>query len=374
MQPRSPNCPISPLALITTDNVPADWADEWAELLAGSRHAGVPQYTSGSTTSRGVIVTHGNLMHNSGLIYRHLAHFPDGVGVHWLPPYHDLGLIGGIVQTLYAGARCVFMPPLAFLQDPFLWLRAISHYRAHTSGGPNFAYDLCARRVTPEQKATLDLSCWQVACNGAEPIHAGTLQRFVEAFAECGFRPETFYPTYGLAESTLLVTGGDAKAAPVYLDVDAEALKRNRFAPARAGALAKTLVGCGRSVPGQELVIVDPNTLERCSADAVGEIWVSSPSVAHGYFAKPEDTERVFHAKLRDGTGPFLRTGDLGFLRSDGELFVTGRLKDLCIIRGRNVYPQDVERTVGDCHASLLPDGGAVFTVEEEGTSCSCTS
>lgn len=369
MQPALRELPdLAKLRWITTDNVAADWADEWAEPRLNADTPAFLQYTSGSTTSpRGVVVTHGNLMHNSGLIYRYLHSHPDGVGVQWLPPYHDLGLIGGIVQTLYSGACCAFMPPIAFLQDPFLWLKAISKYRAHTSGGPNFAYDLCVRRVTPEQKATLDLSCWQVAGNGAEPIHAPTLQRFAETFAECGFRPEAFYPTYGLAESTLFVTGGDWQTAPIYLDADSDALKRNRFAAARANQPKKTLVGCGKSVPGQELVLVDPNTMDRCGPDQVGEVWVKSPSVAKGYYNKPEDSERVFGAKLRDGSGPFLRTGDLAFLRN-GELFITGRLKDLCIIRGRNIYPQDVERTVGTCHESLQPDGGAVFTVEEEGT------
>ena len=255
------------------------------------------------------------------------------------------------MQTLYSGGCCVFMPPIAFLQDPFLWLQGDFALSAHTSGGPNFAYDLCVRRITPEQKATLDLSCWQVACNGAEPIHAPTLQRFRRDVCRVRFPGRGVYPTYGLAESTLLVTGGDWQSAPVYLEADADALKRNRFAAARAGMSAKTLVGCGNSVAGQELAIVDPNTLDRCGADQVGEIWVSSPSVAAGYFNKPEESERVFRARLRDGTKPFLRTGDLGFLRG-GELFVTGRLKDLCIIRGRNIYPQDVEQ-----HGRRLPRG-----------------
>lgn len=369
MQPMLASLPsLASLRWITTDNIPADWADEWREPALTPDAPAFLQYTSGSTSApRGVVVTHGNLMHNSGHIYRHFNHQPDSVGVQWLPPYHDMGLIGGIVQTLYSGGCCVFMPSLAFLQDPFLWLRAISRYRAHTSGGPNFAYDLCVRRITPEQKATLDLSCWRIAGNGAEPVHAATLQRFAETFAECGFRPQAFYPTYGLAESTLLVTGGDWQAAPITFDADPDALKKNRVAPARAGMPGKTLVGCGRSVPGQQLLIVDPQTLTPCPPDRVGEIWVASASVADGYFNKPEESDLTFRAKLSDGSGPFLRTGDLGFVRN-GELFVTGRIKDLCIIRGRNIYPQDVERTAGMCHTSLQPDGAAVFTIEEEGT------
>lgn len=369
MRPALQDLPdLAKLRWLTTDHVAAEWAEEWNEPTLAPDMPAFLQYTSGSTTSpRGVIVTHGNLMHNSAAIYRSLGHGPTTCGVHWLPPYHDLGLIAGIVQTVYAGAWCIFMPPIAFLQDPYLWLWAISHYRAQSSGGPNFAYDLCVRRITPEQKATLDLSCWQVAANGAEPVNPATLRRFTEAFAECGFRPEVFYPTYGLAEATLLVTGGDWRAAPVYLDVEPDALKRNRVAPTRASSQARTLIGCGRALPDQQVVIVDPESRTRSAPDHIGEIWVSGPSVARGYFGKPEESDRVFRAALADGSGSFLRTGDLGFIHN-GELFVTGRRKDLCIIRGRNIYPQDVEATVGGCHDALLPDASAVFTVEQQGT------
>jgi acyl-CoA synthetase (AMP-forming)/AMP-acid ligase II/acyl carrier protein len=369
MQPALKELPdLARLRWLTTDHVAAEWADDWNEPTPAPDAPAFLQYTSGSTTSpRGVVVTHGNLLHNSAAIYRCLGHSPATCGVHWLPPYHDLGLIGAIVQTVYSGVWCIFMPPIAFLQDPYLWLWAVSHYRAQSTGGPNFAYDLCVRKITPEQKATLDLSCLQVAANGAEPVNPATLRRFAEAFAECGFRPDAFYPTYGLAEATLLVTGGDCRAAPVNLDVDADALKRNRVAQARAPSQAKTLVGCGRSLPDQQVLIVDPESKTCLASDHVGEVWVSGPSVARGYFGKAEESDQIFRASLADGSGSFLRTGDLGFLHN-GELFVTGRRKDLCIIRGRNIYPQDVEATVGGCHDALLPDGGAVFTVEQQGT------
>jgi 8-amino-7-oxononanoate synthase len=360
---------LSALSWLTTDDLADHWAEEWCEPDLMPDTPAFLQYTSGSTTSpRGVQVTHGNLMHNSAQIHRLLGHSPDKCGVQWLPPYHDLGLIGGIVQTVYSGGWCIFMPPLAFLQDPYLWLRAISRYGAYTSGAPNFAYDLCVRRVSAEQKATLDLSCWRAACSGAEPVRAETLRRFAKAFAPCGFQAGAFYPTYGLAEATLLVSGGAVAAAPAFLSLDAEALGHNRVEVVDPKeAKAQTLVGCGRCMPDQKIAIVDPERLSRSPSGRVGEVWVAGPSVAQGYWAQPAESARTFQAFLADtGEGPFLRTGDLGFLH-DGELFITGRLKDLLIFHGRNHYPQDIEQTVECCHPRLRPNGGAAFSVDVEG-------
>ncbi len=313
------------------------------------------QYTSGSTADpKGVMVTHANLLHNERMIGEAFGMDEDSVVVGWLPLYHDMGLIGNVLQPLYAGARCVLMPPVAFLQRPMRWLEAISHWRATTSGGPNFAYELCLRKASPEALAGVDLTSWRVAFNGAEPVRAATLERFAETFAPCGFRPEAFYPCYGLAEATLFVSGGVRGRRPRISSV---------AAPRRD-------VSCGRAWMGQRLAIADPETGLELPPGSVGEIWLSGPSVARGYWGNEEATERDFNAWLLTpdgpGGGPFLRTGDLGFL-TDGELYVTGRLKDLVILRGRNHYPQDLELTAEASHPDLRSGGGAAFSVEIEG-------
>ncbi len=350
-------------------------ADAWRAPKTDADDLVFLQYTSGSTqTPKGVMVSHGNLLHNSEVMRRLFRHGPDSCGVIWLPPFHDMGLIGGLLQPLYAGFPVVLMTPGAFIQRPRRWLEAVSRYRATTSGGPNFAFELCVERVTAGTKpaAGLDLGSWRVAVTGSEPIRAETLERFSRAFAPAGFRREAFFPSYGLAEATLLVSRrllrrGDAGSV-------------GRFSARRFGAGTppgcprrrpttpggKDLVSCGAVAPDEEVVIADPETRRRCGAGEVGEIWVRGPSVAHGYWNRPEETAAAFHARLDDGGGPFLRTGDLGFLRG-GELFVAGRIRDLIIIRGANVYPQDVERTVGACHPSLRPDGAAAFAVEADG-------
>jgi acyl-CoA synthetase (AMP-forming)/AMP-acid ligase II len=332
------------------------------------------QYTSGSTSApKGVVITHANLVHNSARIQRAFRTGPESRGVFWLPLYHDMGLIGGVLQTLYCGGTSMLLSPVAFLQRPVRWLEAISRTRATISGGPDFAYDLCIRKVTSEQRGTLDLSSWDLAFDGAEPIRPETLRRFVEVFGPCGFRREAFYPCYGLAESTLIVSGGQDPEHPDGRAFRGAELDRGRVVEAETGTdtrLAgdpRVIVGSGRSAPDQTLVIADPDTLASCPADRVGEIWVSSPSVAAGYWNRPEETERAFRARLSDTRqGPFLRTGDLGFLK-DGVLYVTGRLKDLIVIRGRNYSPHDLEWTVEQSHPSLRPSSGAAFSVEADG-------
>ncbi len=323
------------------------------------------QYTSGSTAApKGVMLTHANLLHNSRLIQRCFEHTPDSRGVIWLPPYHDMGLIGGILQPLYVGFPVTLMSPIDFLQQPLLWLQTISQIGATTSGGPNFAYDLCVRKSTPEQRAMLDLGSWSLAFNGAEPIRPATLERFVAAFGPCGFRREAFYPCHGLAEATLIVTGGSKGHAPIVQGFDGGALEQHRVLTDVAG---RSLVGNGVAQPEHTVQIVDPARLMGCAPGEVGEIWVAGPSVAQGYWEQPDQTERTFQARLADtGAGPFLRSGDLGFLR-EGELFVTGRLKDLIIIRGRNYYPQDIELTVEQSHAALRPGCCAAFMAEVAG-------
>jgi acyl-CoA synthetase (AMP-forming)/AMP-acid ligase II len=357
------------LRLQAVDEVANGMEDEWTEPAVTRDSLALLQYTSGSTAMpKGVMLTHGNLLYNSGLIRRCFHHTTESCGVIWLPPYHDMGLIGGVLQTVYAECSCVLMSPISFLQRPFNWLQAISRYKATTSGGPDFAYDLCLRRISPEQRATLDLTSWEVAFDGAEPIRAATLERFAAAFESCGFRREAFYPCYGLAEATLIVAGGEKEAAPVFRTFQSEALARKEAIEAVDGQSGgQTLVGCGQNLPGQRIVIADPETLIPCQPAQVGEIWVQGPAVAKGYWNQPEETQRTFRALLAStGQGPFLRTGDLGFFHW-GELFIIGRLKDLIIITGRNLYPQDIEETVEKSHPRLRSGCGAAFSINLNG-------
>ena len=355
---------------LCTDQLPPGAEQSWTAPDVHGDTLAFLQYTSGSTgTPKGVMLTHANLMHNSALIAYAFEHTRSGSGVFWLPSYHDMGLIGGILQPMYIGQANVLLSPMSFLQKPYRWLKAISKYRCTISGGPNFAYDLCVRKITAEQRATLDLSRWCLAFNGAEPVRAETIEQFAEAFAPCGFRREAFYPCYGMAEATLIISGGFRASLPVVRTFDAQSLECNQVVDALAEEEgARELVGSGGTLLDQRIVIAHPEELVSLAPDQVGEIWVSGPSVAQGYWNRPEVTANIFHAYLKDtGEGPFLRTGDLGFMQ-DGELFITGRLKDLIIIRGRNYYPQDIELTVGQAHSRLRPDNGAAITVDIDGT------
>ncbi|MBV9688914.1 MAG: AMP-binding protein [Ktedonobacteraceae bacterium] len=355
--------------LLTTDTIDSTIEQQWHDPGIDSDSLAFFQYTSGSTdTPKGVMVTHGNLLSNLSLVARYCQHPPKAHGVTWLPLYHDLGLIGGVIQPLYSGFESTVFSSAAFLQRPIRWLQAISRTQATISGGPNFAYDLCIRKITPEQKAALDLSHWEIAANGAEPVRAETLERFAEAFACCGFRPEAFYPCYGLAEATLVVSAGQKGSFPTVRTFQGTALENNQVVEATAeDKKTITLVSIGQSFSNQKVVIVSPDTLMTCGPARVGEIWVSGSSIAQGYWRRPEETEQTFRAYLADtGEGPFLRTGDMGFLL-DGELFIAGRLKDLIIIRGSNHYPQDIEQTVEQSHGALRPNCCAAFSVDMDG-------
>ena len=360
---------LASLHWLASDDIPVNGGANWrAPIITGDTLA-LLQYTSGSTSSpKGVMISHSNVMHNLTLMRHGFQIDHSSRGVFWLPGYHDMGLIGAILEPLYLGSAPILMSPASFFQRPVCWLEAMTRFKATIGGGPNFAYDLCVDKITPEQRATLDLSNWQLAFCGAEPVHFETLERFANTFAACGFRREAFYPCYGLAEGTLFVSGGVGPAQPKLQTVQETGLAQNRIIEAAAGeANAKTLVGCGQALLDQKIIIVHPETMAQCPPDQVGEIWVSGPSVAQGYWNRPEETERVFRAYLADtGEGPFLRTGDLGFLHG-GELFMTGRLKDLIIIRGRNYYPQDIELTVEQSHPALRPGCGAAFAVEVGG-------
>ncbi|MEO8816118.1 MAG: type I polyketide synthase [Mycobacterium sp.] len=328
------------------------------------------QYTSGSTSApKGVVLTHGNLVHNLEAIYQAWGDRIDGAvnAVFWLPPYHDMGLIGGLLSTLNVGGHAFLMPPTAFIKRPMRWLEALSRNRGTITVAPNFAYDMCVELSSPQERAALDLSSWATAMCGAEPVRTATLDNFAEAFRPAGFRPEAFLPVYGLAEGTLLVSGGSDSPVPLVQHIDRVALRDNHVRDvAPQDSTAATLVGCGKPRGGQRVVIVDPATRLARPPDEVGEIWVSGGSVAHGYWGAPELSEETVGATLSDtGEGPFLRTGDLGFLRA-GELFVTGRNKDLIIIRGNNHYPNDIELTVQNTNPALLRGRGAVFSVAPE--------
>ncbi|MBA3947173.1 MAG: amino acid adenylation domain-containing protein [Herpetosiphonaceae bacterium] len=357
------------LRWIATDVLDEADGTEWQMPTIKPETLAFLQYTSGSTAApKGVMLTHGNLMHNLQQIQRRFEDDTTSRGLIWLPPYHDMGLIGGILQPLHTGFPVTLMAPISFLQRPLRWLEAVTRYHATTSGGPNFAYELCARKVTPEQLAMLDLSSWRVAFTGAEPIRAATLEQFAAAFAPCGFRMEAFYPCYGLAEATLIVSGGKRTRPPVIEAFDGAALEQNRVVAVEGTEPGtRTFVGCGQIIADQQLLIADPQTHLRCQTGEIGEIWVAGPSVAQGYWQQPATSAETFGAYLRDGErGPFLRTGDLGFVHND-ELFVASRIKDLIIIRGRNHYPQDIELTVERCHPALRASGGAAFSVEVDG-------
>ncbi|CAN2039052.1 Fatty acyl-AMP ligase [Candidatus Magnetomoraceae bacterium gMMP-15] len=353
---------------IASDNTKDSFADNWKEPDIKSGNLAFLQYTSGSTGEpKGVMVSHGNLIHNSELIKQAFGNTEQFIGVGWLPFYHDMGLIGNILQPVYIGAPCILMPPMAFLQKPVCWLQAISKYKATTSGGPNFAYELCVKKVTPEQIKSLDLTSWKAAFNASEPIYVETFKKFAETFKSCGFQEKAFYPCYGLAEATLAVSGGLNSKPPIIVNVDKTALTQNKviFCENKQDN-AQTIVGSGRTWLDQKILIVDPETLKKCPPNKIGEIWVKGQSVAKGYWNNTEQTEKIFNAYLLDtDEGPFLRTGDLGFMK-DAELFVTGRIKDLIIIRGKNHYPQDIEFTVGKSHPAFPPGYCAAFSIEKQ--------
>jgi acyl-CoA synthetase (AMP-forming)/AMP-acid ligase II len=343
-----PEQPLARVPWIDVDEAAADGAP--AAARPHRDDLAFLQYTSGSTRDpRGVMLTHANLLANSEFIARAFGHSPESIGFIWLPPYHDMGLIGGILQPLYLGTSSVLTSPVAVIKQPMRWLEGVSRYRATTSGGPNFAYDACVRRLDPEALERLDLSSWEVAFNGAEPIRPSTIQSFSDAFAPCGFRRSAFFPCYGLAEATLMVTA-PAKAEP----------------PTIRSFESGALVGVGRPAPDHHLAIVDPATRRRCEPGQIGEIWFSGPSVADGYWRSEEENAATFGATLADDDGrAYLRTGDLGTV-ADGELFVTGRLKELLIVAGRNHHPHDIEDVAEGAHTLVRAHSSAAFPLEDD--------
>lgn len=355
--------------LVPSDEIDVGLADRWRESAIDRESLAFLQYTSGSTGApKGVMVRHGNLLANLDQMERTID-VDNAVACTWLPAYHDMGLIGGVFLCWYSGRQNVLLPPLAFFQHPLRWLKAIERFRATTIAAPDFAYDLCVRKTTPAERAELDLSSLQLILSGAETVRIETIDRFVAAFSQCGVRREMFMPCYGMAETTLRVTTTKPGAGPTLRHFDAAELAHNRATEVDVTQSQQQtigLVGCGRGVAEQEIVIVDPQSLDPLFPGQIGEIWVSGPHVAAGYWGRAAESEQTFHAHTSCGQGPFLRTGDLGFL-DHGELFISGRLKDLIIVRGRNHHPQDIEHTAEQSHEALKAHGNAAFSVEVDG-------
>lgn len=327
------------------------------------------QYTSGSTGSpKGVIVTHGNIVANVTYLSLKAGGTKNDIFVNWLPLFHDLGLITAVLWPVYLGASSTLMAPATFVRNPVIWLKAISQYRGSMCGAPNFAYDLCTNKISAVELSELDLSSWRVAYNAAEPVRAETLNNFSKYFSVCGFMPEAFYPGYGMAEATVFITGGDSSAKPAQLTVNKKILSEHRLELINEDEPnAIKIVACGSALPPHDVRIVDPETNCELPNGCVGEIWFSGPSVSPGYWGLTELSKDTFNQKIvgQDvGLNSYLRTGDLGVIYS-GDLFVTGRIKDLIILRGKNYYPQDIEISVVDAHFSLKKGACAAFSLSE---------
>ena len=359
---------LKALPSIASDAVDLNLASQWQMPQINGDTLAFLQYTSGSTGQpKGVMITHKNVLHNSKVIYQSFGHHSQSKVLMWLPMFHDMGLIGGVMQPLFAGLPAVLMSPIALAQNPFLWLQALSKYKITTSGGPNFAYDLLCQKITNEQRATLDLSHWEIAFTGAEPVRAETLERFSKLYKPCGFNRDAFYPCYGMAEATLFITGIEPGKYPTVTHLDKKALTEDKVVivtPEHPDS--KAAVSCGRTWLGDEVIIVDPETRVKRD-DCVGEIWARGAGIGKGYYQREEQTASTFQATLADNSDKtYLRTGDLGFIR-DGELYITGRIKDMMILWGRNHYPQHIEETVESCHRTLRPNHGAAFSVDVGG-------
>jgi acyl-CoA synthetase (AMP-forming)/AMP-acid ligase II/acyl carrier protein len=350
------------------EEIPSELSEEWLNPNVQADDIALLQYTSGSTgTPNGVMVSHGNIMHNSECIKQSFGFDENSIGVNWLPNFHDMGLIGCLIQAAYLGGSNVIIPPLSFLKNPANWFRMITKYKATTGGGPNFAFDYCMEKVTDEEISEFDLSSLRTLYCGAEPIRKNTLESFTDKFRKAGFSGTQFFPCYGMAESVLITTGGDFKAKPIYLSIDPQAIEENKVLPVRAEKDGRMLTACGYPWLGMGVLIVNPETSTPSPAGEIGEIWVKGPSVAKGYWKDKQSTEKTFNAFI-SGTedGPYLRTGDLGFIH-EGQLYVSGRMKDLIIIRGSNFYPNDIEHSAENSNPALRQNACAAFSTDIDG-------
>jgi acyl-CoA synthetase (AMP-forming)/AMP-acid ligase II/acyl carrier protein len=363
---REDDVPLASLAWHETDGIAVTAGTPWEPAVAPDDTAFI-QYTSGSTSApKGVVVSHGNLIEDLRRMAEVWGIGPDSVMVTWLPAFHDLGLVFGLLQPLFSGCVTVAMAPARFLQMPFRWLEAITQYRGTHTAAPSFAYDACLRRISAEQRARLDLSSLRVAMNAAEPIDPSVLAAFEAQFRACGYGPTVSSPAYGLAESTLAITANPVGERPVLLHLEPDELEgQGRAIAMKAGMpRARVMVGCGRPLPDVGIRIVDPQTGRALADRLVGEVWASGPTIAMSYWNNLAASAETFGALIDGGDGtPHLRTGDLGFLW-DGELVITGRLKDVIIIRGVNYYPQDFERAAFRSHPGLRPECSAAFSLQ----------
>ncbi|MCP5245545.1 MAG: fatty acyl-AMP ligase [Burkholderiales bacterium] len=349
---------------LAVDMLYSNAAHVWNKPAIKQNDIAFLQYTSGTTGDpKGVMVTHGNIMANQAMITEIFRHTTDSIVAGWLPMYHDMGLIGTVLNPLYVGFKSVLMEPIVFLRQPSRWLKAISDYRVTTSGAPNFAYDYCVDRINDREKSALDLSSWTVAFSGAEKVQMRTIENFSRAFSACGFRRESFLPCYGLAEATLFVTGKPAGQPVTSIKIDKNKLAVNAINEPQQDEDAIQITSCGVGAHSQ-VIIVDPDSKQPCPPSRVGEIWLAGPHVTKGYFNKRGITGQIFNARITHGNGDaYLRTGDLGFIRN-GELYVTGRIKEMIIIRGKNYYPQDIEQIAQINNAVLRTGAGAAFGIE----------
>jgi acyl-CoA synthetase (AMP-forming)/AMP-acid ligase II len=351
---------------VVNEQVPLTLADQWQRPDILPESLCFLQYTSGSTSiPKGVMISHFNLLKTTEDLKLGVEFSADKTMVTWLPIFHDLGLIYGLLMPMLGGGKCYIMAPVTFLEQPYRWLAAVTKYRATHTGGPNFAYELCCHKITEEEKPSLDLSRVIAFANAAEPVRLETMQKFYEAFKMCGLHPHAQRAGYGLAEATVKVSGQRVRQEMVFASLDAAALEMNRVKLVAADAPNRyDFVSNGTSEIGADIRIVNPATLEQCSPDGIGEIWVQSESVAYGYWNRPDATRETFDAHLASGEGPFMRTGDMGFLL-DGNLYITGRIKDMILVQGRNFYPQDIELTVEKSHPAMRPSCGAAFAVND---------
>jgi acyl-CoA synthetase (AMP-forming)/AMP-acid ligase II len=353
---------------VVNETIPIEESGRWQIPPTDGNTLSFFQYTSGSTSMpKGVMITHTNLLWTIEDLRLGTDCTENDIIVTWLPIFHDLGLIFGLLTPMYAGGLCVMMSPVSFLERPYRWLYAITKYRATLGAAPNFAFELCANKVTDEELAALDLNSLRLIGNAAEPVRYETMLKFAKRFEARGFPYEKFCPSYGLAEATVKVSAPISGQPPKHYPLDGDALEKNKIVivapdhPERYDA-----IGCGWSSIGADIRIVDPVTRQLCAPDEVGEIWVQSGSVAQGYWNRPDVSEEIFKATLADtGEGPFMRTGDMGFI-IDNDLFIGGRIKDMIIVQGRNFYPQDIELTVEKCHTAMRASFGAAFSVKDE--------
>lgn len=356
------------ISILAVDDIPEAWAGKWRHRDVSHDALAVLQYTSGSTASpRGVRIRHANLLSNARQIGAVAGLDETSIGVSWLPHHHDMGLVGGILTPLCVGFPVTLMSPTSFLVRPASWLEAISRYRATVSASPNFGYELCAQRGQPDGLGDIDLGSWRTAFTGGEPVQPDTLRRFASTFETCGFRSSAFFPCYGLAEATLMVAGGHWQPS-AGRRLSREGLGKGRVLSVHSPEQAAVeLTSSGKAIEGCSVVIVDPDRKQTLPSHQIGEIWVSGDGIGDGYWKRPAESQETFGACLSDSReGPFLRTGDLGFIHH-GALFVTGRMKDILVIRGVNHYPNDIEQTLENCVAELRRGCGAVFSMDHEG-------